>query len=308
LRHLQALVQPFASSQLHVVYEACGFGFEIAWWLQEQKIDVMTIAPSKVERAPGLRVKTDRLDAAKMALKREQSQLKGIYIPPRACHENRQLSRTYLQALKDRRREQTRIRSLIQEHGLLGPAPALGWVRYRQWLEAQELPEPVAFSVRSLLALRESADRAAKELRREILALASTPSYRPVITALTGQPGVGPFGAMLFMLELSTVTRFRTGKALAHYLGLTPSEYSTAETIRRGSILKCGPGLVRALVVQFAWRSVRRDQGDPKLRAVYDRLHSRTLSKRAIIAVARRLVVSLHQRWSSVELTPALNH
>jgi transposase len=308
LCHLQALVREYASSQLHVVYEACGFGFEIAWWLQEQQIDVMVIAPSKVERAPGRRVKTDRLDAAKMALKREQRQLKGIYVPPRPRHEDRQLARTYVQTIKDRRREQTRIRSLLQEHGRLGPSPALGWAPYRNWLGEQQLPPPVATSVRALLALRESADRNAKEIKREILALAHTPQYSPIIRALTKQPGVGPFSAMLLVLELITMTRFRSGDALAHYLGLTPSEYSTGETVRRGPILKCGPGVVRALLVQCAWRSIRRDQGDPKMRAFYDRLRPKAQSKRAIIAVARQLAVSLYTRWTSAEIPPALSH
>jgi transposase len=308
LRHLQALVRKYASSQLHVVYEACGFGFEIAWWLQEQQIDVMVIAPSKVERAPGRRVKTDRIDAAKMALKREQGQLKGIYVPSRPRHEDRQLGRTYVQTIKDRRREQTRIRSLLQEHGRLGPPPAAGWAPYRAWLENQQLPAPVASSVRVLLALRESADRNAKEIKREILAIAKHPPYSSIIGALTEQAGVGPFSAMLLVLELITMTRFRSGQALAHYLGVTPSEYTSGPIVRRGPILKCGPGVVRALLVQCAWRSIRRDQGDPKLRALYDRLKPKAQSKRAIIAVARQLAVSLYARWTSEETPLVLSH
>ena len=123
LEHLQALVAQYGECRVHVVYEACGFGYEIAWWLLEQGIDVMVMAPSTVERAPGLRVKTDRLDVREMARKLEEKQLKGIYIPTRAIHERRQLSRTYAQAMQDSKRSQTRIRSLMQEQGRLGPAP-----------------------------------------------------------------------------------------------------------------------------------------------------------------------------------------
>lgn len=308
LCHLQALVREYASSDLHVVYEACGFGFEIAWWLEEQQIDVMVIAPSKVERAPGRRVKTDRLDAAKMALKREQEQLKGIHVPNRTAHENRQLARTYLQAMKDRRREQTRIRALLQEHGRSGPSRALGWAPYRKWLQAQELPPPVATSVSALLALRESADRSTKDLKREILRLAQSPAYASIIRALTEQAGVGPFAATLLVLELITMTRFRSGKALAHYLGLTPSEYSSGEMVHRGPILKCGPGVLRALLLQCAWRSIRRDHGDPELRAVFDRLRPKAQNKRAIIAVARRLAMTLYARWTAAESSLAPSH
>lgn len=305
LRHLQSLVRHYSHCQLHVVYEACGFGFEIAWWLQEQRIDVMVIAPSRVERAPGRRVKTDRVDAAMLAFKREQNQLKPIYIPDRVTHENRQLARTYRQALKDRRRAQTRIRSLLQEHGRVGPVPSAGWAAYRTWLMEQDLAPPVSSSVQALSALRHSADEQLKGLKRQLLALAKTPTYDALTQTLSEQPGVGPFAAILLILELATMSRFRSGKALVHYLGLTPSEYTSGDVVRRGPILKCGPGVVRALLVQCAWRSIRRGHGDPELRALYDRLEPKARSKRAIIAVTRSLTMKLYASWNRLENTLA---
>jgi len=143
LRHVQALVREYRGSTVHVVYEACGFGYEIAWWCQERGIDVLVVAPSTVEQAPGNRVKTDRLDAGKLARDREQGRLKGVRIPTRTEHAHRQLSRTYAQALKDKQRAQVRIRSMMQEQGRLGPAPRRGWKAYLQWLEEQELPSMV---------------------------------------------------------------------------------------------------------------------------------------------------------------------
>ena len=53
LPHLQALIAAYRQCRLHVVYEACGFGYEIAWWCEEQGIDGMVIAPSRLERVPG---------------------------------------------------------------------------------------------------------------------------------------------------------------------------------------------------------------------------------------------------------------
>src|SRR5213595_1843297 len=52
LAHVQALVEEYRDCQLHVVYEAFGLGYEKAWWLEEQAIDVMVIAPSRVKRVP----------------------------------------------------------------------------------------------------------------------------------------------------------------------------------------------------------------------------------------------------------------
>ena len=83
LTHLQALVGQYAGCPVHVAYEACGFGYEIAWWAQAHHLGITVIAPSRMERAPGLQVKTDRLDVGKMARKLEVGELKGIYIPAR---------------------------------------------------------------------------------------------------------------------------------------------------------------------------------------------------------------------------------
>jgi hypothetical protein len=89
----------------------------VAWWAQEEAMAVTVIAPSRMERAPGLQVKTDRLEVGRMARQLENGSLKGIYIPERAGHERRQVVRTYGQAVKERKRAQVRLRSLLQEPG-----------------------------------------------------------------------------------------------------------------------------------------------------------------------------------------------
>ena len=127
IKHLQALVRRYQGCGVRIAFEACGFGYEIAWWAQEEKIAVTVIAPSRMERVPGLQVKTDRLDVGRMARQLEEGSLKGIYVPGRGSHQRRQVVRTYGQAVQERKRAQVRIRSLMQEHGRIGPAPRVGW-------------------------------------------------------------------------------------------------------------------------------------------------------------------------------------
>jgi len=303
LHHLQAVVGQYRDCQLHVAYEACGFGYEPAWWLQEQQVAVTVIAPSRVERTPGLGVKTDRIDAGTLARKLEKGELKGIYIPPRAVHEQRQLGRTYAQCVRERQRAQIRIRSRLQEQGRLGPHPSAGWTAYRAWLATQELPAPVRACVRAHEQLRALADQQAVHLRHELMQRARSTGYRPVVQALCAQRGVGPLSAIRVVLELGSIDRFASGAALAHYLGLTPSQYSSGELDHRGHILKCGPAILRGLLLQCAWAAVRPGR-DAALRAVFERLAPRRGRKRAIVAVARRLAVQLHRRWWAVQHSP----
>jgi transposase len=296
MEHVQAVVEQYRACRLQVVYEACGFGYELAWWLQAQAIPTTVIAPSRVERAPGLAVKTDGLDAGTMARKHEEGQLHGIYIPPRALHEHRQLGRTYAQCVRERQRAQVRLRSLLQEQGRLGPPPTAGWPAYAQWLATQSLPVPVQRCVQSLQQLRRSAEANAKQLHRELLQLGRHPAYARLTTALCAQPGVGPLSAIRLILELGDMARFPTADSLPRYLGLTPSEYSSGEVVRRGHILKCGPGALRALLLQCAWAAVGKAKC-PQLRAVFERLAPRIGRKRAIVAVARRLAIAVRRRW-----------
>jgi len=296
IEHVCAVVEAYRGCQLHVAYEACGFGYELAWWLQEHAVRVSVIAPSRVERAPGLQVKTDRVDVGKLARKLEKGELKAIYIPPRRVHERRQLGRTYAQSLKERKRAQVRIRSLMQEQGRLGPLPVAGWNVYSRWLAGQDLPEPVRLCVQVHEQLRAVADQQAQRMKVELYKLARSPEHRPLVTALTAQAGVGWHSAIRLVLELGDIDRFPTTDALPHYLGLTPSQYSSGELDHRGHTLKCGPSFLRALLLQCAWSAVR--QGcDTELRERFATLAPRIGRKRAIVAVARKLAIKVRGRW-----------
>jgi transposase len=303
LKHLQALVQEYQArgGEVHVIYEACGFGYAIAWWLEEQQAHVIVVPPSTVERAPGAQVKTDGLDAGSLALKYEKGLLKGIYIPSREQHQLRQLSRTYAQVLQDRCRQQVRLRLLLQEHGYTLPERGTGWTALEHWLRTQALPAPVAVCIEQLVSLRTAASTSARHLAKELRAVARSPEYAPLVTALAQQPGVGPFTAVRFVLELGDVHRFVTADSLPHYLGLTPREYSSGPMVHRGPVRKSGPGALRAWLVQCAWAAVRHghDQG---LSGCFERLEPRAGRKKAIVAVARKLALRLRARWLEFEV------
>lgn len=304
LNHLQALVSEYApTNPVRIVYEACGFGYEIAWWAQAQHYAVLVAAPSRVERAPGARVKTDRLDARTLALKAAKGDLKGSHIPTRREHEQRQVLRTYGQAIRDRSRAQARLRSLMQEHGRLGPRPAQGWRVYEQWLSTQALPPHVAMAVGELRHLRSAADSSARRLRAALGELAASPEHRPVVAALTTQTGVGELTAIRFVLEIGDPRpRFHSADAWVNALGLTPSEASSGDgPPRRGHIQKCGNATLRAVLIECAWVAIRTDA---TLRATFDRIALRAGRKRAIVAVARRMAIRLRARWLKALTTP----
>lgn len=127
--------------------------------------------------------------------------------------------------------------------------------------------------------------------------LARHPEYQPVVHRLSQQPGVGWFTAIRLLLEIGDIRRFTTADSFVHYLGLTPSEYSSGDTVHRGHLLKCGPGFVRGWFLQCAWAAATGKSPDPDFVVCYQRLVGRAGKKRAIVAVARRLALRLRARW-----------
>jgi len=100
-------------------------------------------------------------------------------------------------------------------------------------------------------------------------------------------PGIGAVVARTFATELGDMTRFANERALFSYTGLTPSEYSSGAAMRRGHISHQGSSRVRHLLVETAWRALPRDK---VLQESFDRVAATRGKKRAIVAIARRLI------------------
>ncbi len=105
-------------------------------------------------------------------------------------------------------------------------------------------------------------------------------------------PGIGMIAAMELLLEFQNVHRFQRADQLAAYVGLTPSQYSSADKVRMGRITCVGKNSLRAMLVQASWALIRKDG---VMREKYDRLKSRSGGKRAIVAVARILLIRMRR-------------
>ena len=122
--------------------------------------------------------------------------------------------------------------------------------------------------------------------------------HRKRVEILRSVPGIGTVTAMELLLELQDVARFRQADQLAAYVGLTPSQYSSAEKIRMGRITKAGKHSLRALLVQAAWQLIRKDQA---MKEKYERIKIRSGGKRAIVAIARTLLLRVRRIWLDAE-------
>ncbi len=119
-----------------------------------------------------------------------------------------------------------------------------------------------------------------QQLKQQAEADATEATYRSA-------PAVGAISARILANELGDMSQFANERQLFSYTGLTPSEHSSGQTIRKGSITKQGNVHLRAVLIEVAWRALRKD---PSLAKHYEQLSARAGGKRAIVAVARKLI------------------
>ena len=102
--------------------------------------------------------------------------------------------------------------------------------------------------------------------------------------------GVGRVPAEAIVCAIDDAKRFKNGRQVSAYAGLVPKQYQSGETDRRGRITKRGPRLLRTLLLECAWCSLRYNQWS---RATYQRIHGgkQVRRKKAAIALARKILV-----------------
>jgi transposase len=136
--------------------------------------------------------------------------------------------------------------------------------------------------------LSELIDKQTKVMRD----LAKTESYRQRVEILSSIPGIGVITAMEILLELQDVSRFRRADQLAAYVGLTPSQYTSADKVRMGRITGMGKDSVRVALVEASWWLIRKDKA---MGIKYEKIKARAGAKRAIVAVARILLLRIRR-------------
>jgi transposase len=100
-------------------------------------------------------------------------------------------------------------------------------------------------------------------------------------------PGIGATSSRELANELGDMQYFANERGLFSYTGLTPYEYSSGENRRLGHITRCGRSRLRHILVEAAWFAVRLD---PNLETAFKRIALRAGTKRAIVAIARKLI------------------
>lgn len=321
-RHLRRLFERLKrDGRVVACYEAGPSGYDLYRQLTARGISCQVIAPALTPRKPGDRIKTDRRDAAKLVRLFRAGELTAIRVPDEAAEAVRDLLRCREDVQADLLRWRHRLLKFLARHGRVYREGRNWTQRHWTWLRSQRFAlaalertsQEDRWTVEQLLA------RAA-DLAREIAALAETAPSRERVGWLRCFRGIDTLAAMTLLGELGDFARFPHPRELMAYLGLVPSEASSGERERRGSITKAGNSHARRILVEacrhyrppprLGMALARRSQGQPPgVRAqawqAQQRLHRRYRhlvghGKRppvAVVACARELVGF---RWAAL--------
>lgn len=278
--------------QTPVAIEATG-----TWWWLVDLLDRLghqpvLSHPKATKAIAAARLKNDKVDAQRLALLLRGDLLPTVWIPPAALREARELVRHRITLVWLRSAVRNRLLSMLARRNLQ-PTGAKSWLAQRGQRELRALPlTPSPATIREdCLALLPVLDAQIRRLDQEVVARWGDD---PRVHRLTTIPGIGPFIAIVLVLELGDIHRFPSAKHLASYIGLTPRIRASADHVRTGHITREGNRLLRWVLVLAATQAARRPG---PLRAWFRAVQGRKGKKTARVALARRLAEIVYHGW-----------
>lgn len=278
------LKKHFLGANVFSAYEAGFCGFYLHRYLSERGIKNIVVNPASIETAARERVKNDKRDSLKIAVQLEAKRLKGIHIPSVQQERERELSRYREVLIKKKKRVSNQIKSFFARHGI----PFKASVVSKKWIADHkdiELPSELRFVLDGYIAQWLYFFEQIQEVEKQLFEQGKKNSEtHEIIQSMTG---VGLVTARFLANELGDMSQFHNVRQLYSFTGLTPREYSSGDHIRLGHISRQGRGALRKTLVQSAWVAIRCDQ---EIRLQYDYLSQRIGKKKAVIAIARKLI------------------
>ena len=223
--------------ELHFCYEAGPCGFVLVRRLLQLGHDCIVVAPSKLARQSGDKVKTDKRDAEKLARAHRAGDLVPIYIPEATDEAIRDLCRARTDGVDDLRRARQRLKAFLLQHGYHYQGKGHWGQAHMRYLRELVLPHPAMKAIleECLMAVSDAGNRVAR-CEQAMSDLLPTWRLRPAVEALMTFKGFQIVAAMITVSEIGILPRFDHPRQLMSYLGLVPSESTSSTKRRQGGI------------------------------------------------------------------------
>lgn len=287
------LTKHFPDGEYHAVYESGFSGFSTYYALKEYNIDCVVTHAADVPTTQYEEVmKTDRLDALKLARSLRADEIRQIYIRKRENIDDRSVVRVRKTIQKQLGGNRSRIKHMLHCNGVKMPEifakPDTHWSRaFIKWLkEDVALLSPTRKSLDLLIMQVETQRSALLTATRELRNLALLDRYKDNYELLMSIPGVGTIVAMSVLTEIYDVTRFKNEKQFASYLGLIPTCHSSGDKEFHGEMTFRGNKQLGPMIIETCWVAISHDYG---LGQAYIAYRRKVGPQKAIVKIARKM-------------------
>lgn len=249
---------------------------------------VVVAHPLAVKLIANARVKTDKQDVFRLARLLAGGLIPEVWVPPMPVRELRTLIADRRRLIKIRTMTRNHLHSLAHRHNLILPEGGAFADKNQDWWKNLSLSPVEKLRLQQDLAMLDFLEPEVKAIDAELARLSHTDPWQEVTPYLMQLPGFGLIVVMTILSAIGDIQRFPTSKHLVGYSGLGASLHESGETHFTGHITKQGRKELRFALVEAAWVAV---SSHPYWREQYQKLSHRMAASKAIVAIARRLLV-----------------
>ena len=240
---------------LQFCYEAGPCGYVLYRQILACGHDCQVVAPSRIPRTPGERIKTDRRDALKLARLLRAGDLTAVWVPDRDQEMMRDLSRARDDMKGQERKARQQLNAFVLRHGHHWPRGKSRWTQaHYNWLESLRFEQPwQQVTLQEYIDAVKAASARVAQLSGHLMRALPEWSLAPVVDSLIALRGIDKLAAIVLLAELGDISRFDSPRELMAFLGLVPSEHTSGPRRRQGGITLTGNGHARRMLVESAW-------------------------------------------------------
>jgi transposase len=280
-----------------MVYEAGPTGYGLARRARARGIEMVVCAPGRTDRAPTDRVKTDKRDAVRLARRLAAGELTLVRVPSLEHERLRDLVRCREDIRADLMRARHRLGKFLLRREIYYQGSHRPWThRHRIWLSSLRFSDPASqLTMADYLHAHDVLIARRDRIESQLEQLAACSPWSQTIARLRCLRGIDTLSALGLCAEIGDFEHFEHPDSLACYLGIVPSENTTGQQRRQGSITKAGSTHARRLLIEAAYHYQRHA-------AVGQMLERRQRGQPPqVINIAWRAQRRLNARWRQLK-------
>lgn len=239
--------------ELDCAYEAGCCGYHLYRYLTSNGIKCTVVAPSKIPRKSGDRLKNDKRDCLNLARLHRAGELTAVYVPNEEDEALRDLVRARSDAQDAHKKAKQQLAAFLLRYHIVFSGKTKWTKAYFNWLSDISMPHRgQQITLQEYIDTVNTCRARVERLTEQIRQLSEHSRLSELIKSLQTMRGISLIVAATLASELGDMSRFKHPEEVMAYLGLIPSDNSSGDKQRKGSITKTGNSHVRKALVEAA--------------------------------------------------------